>query len=1270
MKVIHLSFKNLNSLKGLWQIDFTHPSFDEGIFAIIGQTGAGKTTILDAICLAIYAKTPRLESISNNQNELMSIGTGECMAQVVVQVSDKLYRFHWEQRRAGKKADGKLQPAKREIARLSHAYDDDGEILVGMPSHCDKMVVQILRMNFSEFTRSVMLAQGDFAAFLKADTGQKAQILEQITGTEIYGQIGAHVHQMHKQRTDALQVLESELKSSDIISDDDYTALQCAIDTHQANIRTQQERLADITEKLALIDNKHKTTIQIQALEQAVAAAQMRLADFVPQQLRLQRANTALSLDNSYQMLNREIGEIADIATKVEALKNTMADTQAQAELDYSKSTTARQALTVAQDAYAEIQPVLIRVRQIDGELHRMSLEQHRLQQDINTHHEQIDTHAQQLSTTNAQITSCTQRIDTLTAKLYKYSDTIQGDKITLDKHTHTATTLLKQIHQLQEQLTHDEQAFKKKGDELKEKRDEYATKETQRDEKITQLHQSYQELYEQVGYKFDVNADLLGDDGIHARLIELKDVVATLDKNIDMSHQLSELAHNLINIQDKSEQNHHAMTQNHADIIEIEAKIDTLGDILKKEQHTAQLLDHARQDRQELFVLKKLVVNLTDGEPCVVCGAKTHPYGKDTHPIISHIGDDDYDIAIIQAHDKIATLTAQISQCQQSLAICQTRSEHYQAQATQLQAQYEQNKTKVTNLVDMLSIVYGVDGDAMVNQKVNQDFIKIIEEYTDTLITKKSQQQAIISTYQHYLSSITVLKGDIHKINNTLTDITAQGKRVRSEHDQLKTSIQYQQQQCDQYNTQFNHILPVLSRLYRTYELSDPFVQTTQWMQDIQASTQLLTHNLQMLSELAYNHDNWHSERQDEQVQLTKLQTNAQHLQEQLNDRRTQLDVLTHELERINTTHTQLLTDRQKLLGDKNVDDENTRLQSAVHQAQQMLSMHEQQYHGYQAQLKVMGEQLVTLQNEHERRQQAQRAQQQSFDIALMQAGFSDIDDYLQARIPPDEQAALQGELDDLQLQFATYQASLQKAQAHLHTLHEQHPDVMTLDITQLQTHRQDSQDRLNVTLEHLGRDKQRFEQAAVARDKYAKLHERITLMHTELENWHKLNLLIGSHDGKRYRSYAQGLTLEWLLAHANNVLAQMSERYVLCHTDARTPLEISVIDAYQGGEIRSTKNLSGGESFIVSLALAMGLSMMNSQNMSIDSLFLDEGFGTLDDDVLDIALSTLSSLSQQGKMIGIISHVATLKERISTQIIVQKNGQGASIITGAGII
>ncbi|MBE0584499.1 MAG: hypothetical protein IH612_12175, partial [Desulfofustis sp.] len=169
------------------------------------------------------------------------------------------------------------------------------------------------------------------------------------------------------------------------------------------------------------------------------------------------------------------------------------------------------------------------------------------------------------------------------------------------------------------------------------------------------------------------------------------------------------------------------------------------------------------------------------------------------------------------------------------------------------------------------------------------------------------------------------------------------------------------------------------------------------------------------------------------------------------------------------------------------------------------------------------------------------------------------------------------------------------------------------------------------------------------------------------EWERWDQLHELIGSADGKKYRNFAQGLTFELMVGHANRQLQKMSDRYLLVR-DRDHPLELSVIDNYQAGEIRSTKNLSGGESFLVSLSLALGLSQMASDKVRVDSLFLDEGFGTLDDEVLDMALETLAGLQQDGKLIGVISHVPALKERIAARIEVVPQTGGRSRIVGPG--
>lgn len=161
--------------------------------------------------------------------------------------------------------------------------------------------------------------------------------------------------------------------------------------------------------------------------------------------------------------------------------------------------------------------------------------------------------------------------------------------------------------------------------------------------------------------------------------------------------------------------------------------------------------------------------------------------------------------------------------------------------------------------------------------------------------------------------------------------------------------------------------------------------------------------------------------------------------------------------------------------------------------------------------------------------------------------------------------------------------------------------------------------------------------------------------------QEWHQLNSLIGSSNGDKFNKYAQSLTLGNLVYLANQYLSQLDRRYQINAKNMKN-LELSIIDTWQGDTERDVKTLSGGESFLVSLALALGLSDLVSDRTRIESLFLDEGFGTLDNDTLEIALNALDGLQSSGRMVGIISHIAALKERIPLQITVNKG-------TGVGL-
>ncbi|MFY8004096.1 MAG: SbcC/MukB-like Walker B domain-containing protein, partial [Chitinophagaceae bacterium] len=178
----------------------------------------------------------------------------------------------------------------------------------------------------------------------------------------------------------------------------------------------------------------------------------------------------------------------------------------------------------------------------------------------------------------------------------------------------------------------------------------------------------------------------------------------------------------------------------------------------------------------------------------------------------------------------------------------------------------------------------------------------------------------------------------------------------------------------------------------------------------------------------------------------------------------------------------------------------------------------------------------------------------------------------------------------------------------------------------------------------------------------KMQELIEERNVLRQTWENWQQLNDLIGSSDGKKFRQLAQEYSLDVLLAHANVHLQQLAPRYLLSRID--NSLGMQVTDRDMADEKRSVHSLSGGESFLVSLALALGLASVTSGSMKVESLFIDEGFGSLDQQTLNIAMNALEKLQSMGRKVGIITHVQEMTERIQTQIVVKKLSNGKSSI------
>ena len=355
----------------------------------------------------------------------------------------------------------------------------------------------------------------------------------------------------------------------------------------------------------------------------------------------------------------------------------------------------------------------------------------------------------------------------------------------------------------------------------------------------------------------------------------------------------------------------------------------------------------------------------------------------------------------------------------------------------------------------------------------------------------------------------------------------------------------------------------------------------------------------------------------------------------------------------------------RQELFGDKDPDAEETRLKLAVDAAREVVQAADVAATDARNNLAQLTGRIEVLTSAVADRAAALTVKESAFAQRLAASEFDDEAAYRAASIPVGERAGL--EAQDRNLAQRRIELATRRSQTHEALAAERAKALTTAAVVELRPELEAAKTAKSQADQDVGRLSQKL--ADNDRAKLDTVGARDVVVDREREHrrWADLHHLIGSSDGKKFRNFAQGLTFEIMINHANRQLRRMNDRYLLMH-DEDNPLQLSVVDDYQAGEVRSTKNLSGGESFIVSLALALGLSQMVSRNVRVDSLFLDEGFGTLDEEALDGALTTLSSLQQDGKMIGIISHVGALKERIRAQIVVTPKAGGRSVLSGPG--
>jgi exonuclease SbcC len=280
MKLLRVGIHNLNSLRGTQEVDFRlEPLVTNGLYAIVGPTGAGKTTILDAITLALYGRTER----DRYGNEVMSHGAGTCFAEVEFMTDTGQYLSRWERRRARNKPDGKLQTAERLLSQWNAQLERYEPIAADKLQEVNERTEELLGLDYNRFVRSVMLTQGQFARFLNSDVKDRSEVLERITGTEIYTAISEAAFERHKLAVNAYGDLEKSIEGNVPLPEASRKALEERLllaNQRTSHLRPRQKELSAALGQYAQLDQlAQRVEEEVKTFAAVTASWEQRAAD-------------------------------------------------------------------------------------------------------------------------------------------------------------------------------------------------------------------------------------------------------------------------------------------------------------------------------------------------------------------------------------------------------------------------------------------------------------------------------------------------------------------------------------------------------------------------------------------------------------------------------------------------------------------------------------------------------------------------------------------------------------------------------------------------------------------------------------------------------------------------------------------------------------------------------------------------------------------------------------------------------------------------------
>ena len=1238
MRILTLRLKNLNALKGEWKIDFTQsPFIDNGLFAITGPTGAGKTTLLDAICLALYHQTPRLGPISTSNNDIMTRGTAECLAEVEFDIKGKAYRAFWSMRRARGKVDGNLQSADVELAEV-----ESGKVLATQVRPKSEEIEKLAGLNFARFTKSMMLSQGDFAAFLNANEADRAELLEELTGTEIYGQISQAVHQQFSDAKQKKKEFAIKLEGVTLLSDEQITQLEEEQAQTKSQVATSNQTLVQLQKQQQWQQafNANEQTIKEaseaqQTANNAINEARQEL-DLLTQsepaeKLRLpflQRNGLQQDVTRYKERLDEKAAQLPDLKTQ-----------KAQLSLEVMN---AEQALVLTKQQSSELEKrINEQVVPLDNQIAQLTTEQQKANENAARLRQSINA----LTLKRTEIENASADNKTKLGELETYlreHHSLSGMAEFISGWSETARHIehdQKQLETLSRSVKNDRQALSSLDDAI-----------AKTNESLSALTQTFDDKNAQVAKCEKALQAALSDkpsDTNSANATSKASLQQERDTKLHHWDNVLQIGH--------IQQQYLALEQ---DRVSLSAQREDFAKQLAQQQSDRQaLVDAYKQTRSNLKDIEALIAldvevahlraQLKSGEPCPVCGANEHT----TSTVVIDVPE------TIQKRD---SLNQQLDDIEQQGARAKESVTQTEFTLAQVNKQLEQASGQRDTLLEKWQQISSVlSADIPSFEKVDINTSQSVSQFTQQFKTRLDDISA----------QLTRLEECEQALNAALQAKNEAQQALQGKQSELAVSLQ----QRETLEKQFNERNTELES--KTKRVNDGILALSETMTahgadihnlTIDGIASWLNEKAEALKTYKHNHQ-LHAKLKDE---LQEVSSNLLVVNRDIESAEDQLKGVCEELVQLDNSLKALRDSRTTVFPEGNIAETRNKASAAQEMAERNVSECKSRLQQTDTILSRLEAEIAQLNEQMREKEQALTEATEYFSRQLASSPFADEQAFSNALLDEDTRNTLlelqkrltqQKQQADLKLENAL--ATQQSLKAHANAalwqseLEEHGAQWLDTKITQQAQQR-------DTLLSSLGQIEQQLSANNQARERQQQLVDEMAAFEAYYDDITYLHSLIGSASGDKFRRFAQGLTLDNLVQLANQQLDKLHGRYQLIRKE-NEGLGLSVLDTWQGDVVRDTKTLSGGESFLVSLALALALSDLVSHKTSIDSLFLDEGFGTLDAETLDVALDALDNLNASGKMIGVISHIEAMKERIPTQLkVIKRNGVGLSAL------